>query len=224
MLSPHDASCSRIAWGAIAMVRPTEAQGRADGPHGTGASSPRCRFCAADLTTTFVDLGMSPLCQTHIDARAAARDGAVLSAARLRVRPSASWCSCRSSFRRRTSSPSTPTSRPTRRAGSSMRAATPTWRSSASASARRSKVMEIASNDGYLLQHFVAAGVPVLGIEPAANVAKVAVEKGVSRPTMRFFGRESAHAIAARTRPAATCCSATTCSPMCRTSTTSSPA
>jgi hypothetical protein len=39
--------------------------------------------------------------------------------------------------------------------------------------------MEIASNDGYLLQHFVAAGVPVLGIEPAANVAKVAQDKGI---------------------------------------------
>ena len=50
-----------------------------------------------------------------------------------------------------------------------------------------SLVMEIASNDGYLLQHFVKIGVPVLGIEPAANVAKFAVEKGV--PTrVDFFG------------------------------------
>jgi hypothetical protein len=59
-----------------------------------------------------------------------------------------------------------------------------------------SKVMEIASNDGYLLQHFVARGVPVLGIEPAANVAKAAIEKGV--PTaVRFFGRKTAAEIAA---------------------------
>lgn len=58
-----------------------------------------------------------------------------------------------------------------------------------------SKVMEIASNDGYLLQHFVKRGVPVLGIEPAANVAKVAVEKGVPT-TVRFFGRETAGQIA----------------------------
>ena len=50
-----------------------------------------------------------------------------------------------------------------------------------------SKVVELASNDGYLLQHFVAMGVPVLGIEPATNVAKFAVEKGV--PTrVDFFG------------------------------------
>jgi SAM-dependent methyltransferase len=50
-----------------------------------------------------------------------------------------------------------------------------------------SLVVELASNDGYLLQHFVPLDVPVLGIEPAANVAKVAVDKGI--PTrVDFFG------------------------------------
>jgi SAM-dependent methyltransferase len=50
-----------------------------------------------------------------------------------------------------------------------------------------SRVVEVASNDGYLLKRFVAAGIPVLGIEPAANVAEVAVEAGV--PTkVAFFG------------------------------------
>jgi SAM-dependent methyltransferase len=54
-----------------------------------------------------------------------------------------------------------------------------------------SKVVEIASNDGYLLQHFVARRIPVLGIEPAANVARTAIEKGI--PTIvRFFGVETA--------------------------------
>jgi SAM-dependent methyltransferase len=54
-----------------------------------------------------------------------------------------------------------------------------------------SMVVEVASNDGYLLKSFVAAGVPVLGIEPATNVAKVAVESGV--PTeAAFFGLELA--------------------------------
>jgi SAM-dependent methyltransferase len=54
-----------------------------------------------------------------------------------------------------------------------------------------SRVVEIASNDGYLLQYFKQAGVPVLGVEPAANVAKVAEEAGV--PTLvRFFGRQTA--------------------------------
>ena len=51
--------------------------------------------------------------------------------------------------------------------------------------------MEVASNDGYLLQYFLPRGIPVLGIEPAANVAKAAVEKGV--PTrVEFFGEDAA--------------------------------
>jgi SAM-dependent methyltransferase len=62
---------------------------------------------------------------------------------------------------------------------------------------RGSLVMEIASNDGYLLQHFVAAGVPVLGIEPAANVAKVAQDKGI-RTEVCFHGRTSADKIVAK--------------------------
>ncbi|NIX77546.1 class I SAM-dependent methyltransferase [Microvirga terricola] len=55
-------------------------------------------------------------------------------------------------------------------------------------------VVEVASNDGYLLKNFVAAGIPCLGIEPAANVAAIAVAAGV--PTeARFFGRETAAAL-----------------------------
>lgn len=66
---------------------------------------------------------------------------------------------------------------------------------------RESFVVEIASNDGYLLKNFVAAGVPCLGIEPAANIAKVAVAAGV--PTLsRFFGRELATELAAQGRQA----------------------
>jgi len=65
----------------------------------------------------------------------------------------------------------------------------------------RSFVVEVASNDGYLLQYFVRQGVPALGIEPAANVAKVAVERGV--PTMmRFFGAQLARELAAEGRRA----------------------
>ncbi|CAO3460166.1 SAM-dependent methyltransferase [Azospirillum argentinense] len=55
----------------------------------------------------------------------------------------------------------------------------------------RSLVVEIASNDGYLLQYFKQRGVPVLGVEPAANVAKVAVEKGIPSD-VAFFGVETA--------------------------------
>jgi SAM-dependent methyltransferase len=64
-----------------------------------------------------------------------------------------------------------------------------------------SKVVELASNDGYLLQHFVARGIPVLGIEPAANVAAAAAERGV--PTLtRFFGEELAGGLAGDSGPA----------------------
>jgi SAM-dependent methyltransferase len=56
-------------------------------------------------------------------------------------------------------------------------------------------VVEIASNDGYLLQFFHERQIPVLGIEPAANVAKVALQKGI--PTLvEFFGRETARSLA----------------------------
>ena len=59
------------------------------------------------------------------------------------------------------------------------------------------RVVEIASNDGYLLQHFLRRGVPVLGVEPAANVAKVAIDKGI--PTeVRFFGRSCAEELRQR--------------------------
>ncbi len=55
----------------------------------------------------------------------------------------------------------------------------------------RRQVVEVASNDGYLLQYFHQAGVPVLGVEPAQNVARAAIEKGV--PTLsEFFGERLA--------------------------------
>jgi 2-polyprenyl-3-methyl-5-hydroxy-6-metoxy-1,4-benzoquinol methylase len=59
----------------------------------------------------------------------------------------------------------------------------------------KSQVVEIASNDGYLLQYFVTRSVPVLGIEPAANVAQQALKKGI--PThVKFFGEKTAFELA----------------------------
>src|SRR6267142_4359065 len=64
---------------------------------------------------------------------------------------------------------------------------------------RTSRVIEIASNDGYLLQYFVEKKIPVLGIDPAANIAKAAVARGV--PTLvEFFGQGSARRLAASAR------------------------
>lgn len=62
---------------------------------------------------------------------------------------------------------------------------------------RDSFVVEIASNDGYLLQYFMERNIPVLGVEPAKNVAEVALKKGI--PTEKvFFGVETARRLAAR--------------------------
>jgi hypothetical protein len=57
-------------------------------------------------------------------------------------------------------------------------------------------VVELASNDGYLLQHFVPKGIPVLGVEPARNVAEAAVARGVPTVT-EFFGEELGRTLAA---------------------------
>jgi len=65
----------------------------------------------------------------------------------------------------------------------------------------QSLVVEVASNDGYLLQYFVEKQIPVLGIEPAANVAAVAVQKGVST-LVKFFGTETARELAASSKKA----------------------
>jgi SAM-dependent methyltransferase len=63
----------------------------------------------------------------------------------------------------------------------------------------RNFVVEVGSNDGYLLEYFVQAGVPVLGVEPAANVAEAAQARGV--PTLvKFFGRQTASDLVAEGR------------------------
>ncbi len=65
----------------------------------------------------------------------------------------------------------------------------------------RHQVVELASNDGYLLQHFLPKGIPVLGVEPAANVAAAAVRKGI--PTLvKYFGENTARELVAEGRKA----------------------
>jgi SAM-dependent methyltransferase len=154
-----------------------------------------CRFCAAPLTTTFVDLGMSPLCQTHIapdqleemepfyPLHAYVCDRCFLVQLQEFVSPQgifgeyAYFSSYSTSWVEHARRYVTMAIDRFNLGGSSI-------------------VMEIASNDGYLLQHFVAAGVPVLGIEPAANVAEAAVARGVPTTT-RFFGVKTAGEIVA---------------------------
>ena len=156
--------------------------------------APACRFCGNALRTTFVDLGMSPPCQSHITAEQLLQVEAFY--------PLHAWV-CERCFLVQLQEFVAPEHIFSEYAYFSSYATT--WVEHARRYAHmamqrfglgpRSKVMEVASNDGYLLQHFVAAGVPVLGIEPAANVAKVAIERGVPT-TVQFLGRASGLSIA----------------------------
>jgi SAM-dependent methyltransferase len=65
----------------------------------------------------------------------------------------------------------------------------------------RCQIVEVGSNDGYLLQYFVHRGIPVIGVEPAANVAEAAIKKGI--PTVvEFFGLKTARDLATKKKRA----------------------
>lgn len=152
-----------------------------------------CRFCGSPLTHTFVDLGMSPLCESYISTDKANQmepfyplrvfvcDQCWLVQLEQYVTPkhifseyayfssySDSWLAHAKSY----------TGMIVERLGLGV----------------QSRVMELASNDGYLLQYFVEKGIPALGIEPAANVAVEAEKRGVET-IVQFFGRATAKAI-----------------------------
>ena len=157
---------------------------------GGAGTGPHCRFCRAPLTATFVDLGMSPLCESFVPADALNRMEAFYP---LHVRV------CEECFLVQLDEYVTPDTIFTEYAYFS--SYSDSWVEHARQYVNRmadrlqlgpsSRVFEIASNDGYLLQHFVARGIPVVGIEPAANVARAAMEKGI--PTVvRFFGEQTA--------------------------------
>ena len=158
-----------------------------------------CRFCQAPLRVTFVDLGMSPLCQRHIHPNelnamepffplhAYVCEDCFLVQLGEYVAPqeifgfyhyfssySDSWLAHAKRY----------TEQMIERLGLD----------------EHSHVAEIASNDGYLLQYFVERGVPCLGIEPAANVAEAARARGIDTVS-RFFGRETAQALRAERGP-----------------------
>lgn len=152
-----------------------------------------CRFCKEPLSRTFVDLGMSPLCQTHLEPHELNRgeefyplhvficEKCLLVQLQEYVTPDKIFTEYAyfSSF----------VGTLLRQAEAYVDAVIPRFGLGPS-----SKVIEVASNDGYLLQYFVKRGVPVLGIEPAANVAKAAEEKGVTS-LVRFFGVETARTL-----------------------------
>jgi SAM-dependent methyltransferase len=159
-----------------------------------------CRFCRAPLRQTLVDLGMSPLCESYIDAAELNRMEPFYP---LRVYV------CEHCFLAQLEEFVSPKAIFTEYAYFSSYA--DSWlrhaKGYADMAARRfglgagSFVVELASNDGYLLQYFVEKGVPVLGVEPARNVAQVAIDKGV--PTLvEFFGAQLAEKLAAEGRRA----------------------
>jgi len=151
---------------------------------------PKCRFCGTQIEHSFVDLGMSPLCQTHVlpselnkyetfyplhafvctecwlvqlDEFVSPED--IFSDYDYFSSFSTSWVEHAKKYSEKMTGEL--------------------------ALDKSSLVVEIASNDGYLLQHFVNTDIPVLGVEPAANVAEAAIEKGI-RTTVQFFGEDTA--------------------------------
>lgn len=167
---------------------------------GDQASPPLCRLCAHPLTRTFVDLGTSPPCESflthgqldepelHYPLHVRLCERCLLVQLPDYVRP-ADVFSDYAYFSSYSDS----------------------WVDHARAYVERmidqlrldgeSLVVEVASNDGYLLQHLLPRGVPVLGVEPAANVAAAAERRGV-RTVVRFLGEQSGREIASTYGPA----------------------
>src|SRR5574341_530445 len=157
-----------------------------------------CLFCEAPLRTTFVDLGMHPLCESYLTAEQLNQmepfyplhvfvcERCFLVQLQEYVSPSDifseyayfssysdSWVQHAKQY----------TEMIIERLGLG----------------QDSFVVELASNDGYLLQHFMGKGIPALGVEPAANIAKVAMERGIPTVT-KFFGEQTARELVAEKR------------------------
>jgi hypothetical protein len=155
-----------------------------------------CRFCGSELQTTFVDLGMSPLCESFVTAERADQMEPfyplhALVCDRCLLVQLKEYVSAESIFDDYAyfSSFSESWLRHARKYAEEM-----AERFSLGA---HSQVVEVASNDGYLLQNFVRLGIPALGIEPSGNVAEAALAKGV--PTLvRFFGEQTARDLVAQ--------------------------
>jgi hypothetical protein len=163
-------------------------------------SVPKCRFCGALLEQTFVDLGMSPLCESYLSADQLDRMEPFY--------PLHAYV-CGECFLVQVQEFVAPDRIFKEYAYFS--SYSETWLRHARAYVEmiierlglgaESQVVEVGSNDGYLLQYFLARGIPSLGIEPAANVARAALDKGV--PTLiELFDREAAGRLAADGRRA----------------------
>jgi len=160
------------------------------------STSHDCRLCGTPLTRTFVDLGMSPLCESYIPA-AGLDEPEVFYPLHVRLCDACLLVQL-------------PAYVPGEQIFSEY-AYFSSYSDSWVAHAKRyaeamidrlaltpdSLVTEVASNDGYLLQHFGAAGIGVLGVEPAGNVAAAAQAKGIPTEVL-FLGAETGRQIAGR--------------------------
>ena len=157
--------------------------------------SPRCRFCDSPLRHVFVDLGMSPLSNSYIKPSDLARME--------RFYPLVVFV-CAQCFLVQLEEFESPDQ--IFSDYSYFSSFSETWVEHARAYTdmiverlglnSKHRVVELASNDGYLLQHFAAKGIPVLGIEPAANIAQAAIKNQI--PTLvEFFGERTASRLVA---------------------------
>jgi C-methyltransferase C-terminal domain/Putative zinc binding domain/Methyltransferase domain len=159
-------------------------------------SYPRCRLCSAELRRTFVDLGMSPPCESYLDA-SQLDSGETFYPLHVRI--------CEQCLLVQL-----PAYIPPEEIFSDyayFSSFSDSWvahaRSFVDQAADRlnlgatSFVVEVASNDGYLLQHAVARGIRALGIEPAANIAEVARNKGIPTEVL-FLGEQTGLDVADR--------------------------
>ena len=160
----------------------------------------KCRFCGNLLNHTFVDLGMSPLSNAYLESDAINKAE--------KFYPLHAYV-CENCFLVQLEEFETPDQIFSDYAYFS--SYSETWLRHAENYTElmtqrfglnaNSQVIEIASNDGYLLQYFQKQNIPVLGIEPAANVAKVAEEKGIPS-LVKFFGVSTAKELVAQGKQA----------------------
>ena len=149
-----------------------------------------CRFCKFPLHHTFVDLGMSPLCESYV-AQEQLNQMEPFYPLHVQV--------CEKCFLVQLGEYVSPEHIFSEYAYFS--SYSDTWLKHAAdyvdmivsrlGLGKQSLAVELASNDGYLLQNFVKKGIPALGVEPAANVARVAGQKGVTT-LVKFFGCKTA--------------------------------
>jgi len=159
---------------------------------------PNCRFCKTLLTHTFLDLGKQPLANSYLTAEQLAAGTERSYPLHVRV--------CSNCFLVQ-SDDAVPADHIFDADYAYFSSYSTSWvehakRYAAAMTERfglgpESLVVEVASNDGYLLKHFVEMDIPVLGVEPTANTAKAAIEAGVPTEVL-FFGTGTGAILAAR--------------------------